>query len=233
MTGSRLVARNAGFATLAAAALCLSGCGGSIWSSGGDSSVSASSTPVASETYPSGPISLTPRQSGDEQAAQNTYAGSLDDAELKKAIERYRITRRRAESPVQVAAADLNGDGRPEALVLFNGADWCSKTGCSFVVFSRESFGYRPVSHSVNVRAPVLMTSGQSAGWRDLIVKTGGSGSPMRVVRLTFAGSGYSANAALQSVVDQQTVANAVQVLGEQAIQSADTDQTPGAIRRP
>ncbi len=123
---------------------------------------------------------------------------SVDEPELRKAIERHRITKKRNESPVEFAGADLNSDGQAEAVVLFTGADWCSPTGCSLVVFAPSQFGYRTVSHTVSVKAPVGVGPGSNAGWRDLIAQSGGGAAPLKTVRLQFTGGGYPVNALLQ-----------------------------------
>src|SRR5208283_5318345 len=66
--------------------------------------------------------------------------------------------------------------------------------GCTLVVFEPSEVGYRPISQTIGVKAPVAAGSGSNAGWRDLIVKTGAN----KIVRLQFTGGGYPANAASQ-----------------------------------
>jgi hypothetical protein len=115
---------------------------------------------------------------------------------LSKAIERLRITKKKKENgPFEQAGADLNSDGRAKALVLFTGPDWCSPQGCTLVVFEPGEVGYRPISQTRGVKAPIAAGPSSNAGWRDLIVKTGGS----KIVRLQFTGGGYPANAAGQA----------------------------------
>jgi hypothetical protein len=134
----------------------------------------------------------------------------IDQNEMRKAIERHRISKKRNESAFEFAGADLNGDGRAEALVLFTGQDWCSPMGCSLVVFQPEEFGFRPISHIVGVKAPVGVAPEGNAGWRDLVVKSGGG--PGRIVRLQFTGGGYPVNAAIQPEVprDQASLSEVV-----------------------
>lgn len=176
------------------------------------------------------PVTLAPRR-GDAPASQGTGSASLtlDQTELRKAVERYRITKQRGESPYEVAAADLNSDGRPEALVLFTGPDWCAKTGCSFVIFQPEAHGYRPVSHSVSVKPPVLVGPGSGSGWRDLIVKTGGGGAPLRDVRLVFTGNGYPGNALLQPEAPREMIAQSQKIMAETVTFTAGGDQGAAA----
>jgi hypothetical protein len=187
-----------------AAILSLGGCGGG---SGG----LLGSSP-ASETE--APIALTPR-SGGAQGPGKALTGEIDKAELRKAIERYRIIKKRSVGRYKTAAADLNGDGRVEAIVLFSGDDWCKKTGCSLVVFQMEQTGFRPVAHVTSAHAPVLVGPGQNYGWRDLIVKTGGGAAPVRQVRLGFTGKGYPRNALLQPEPTGETLSQSQQIMQE------------------
>jgi hypothetical protein len=160
------------------------------------------------------PIALMPKQTASTQGVLTT---GVDETELRKAIDRYRIVKHRSESAYISAGADLNGDGRAEALVLFSGQDWCQNTGCSLVIFQMEQTGYKPVSHIISARAPVGAGPDSSFGWRDLIVKTGGGNAPLRDVRLAFSGRGYPANALLQPEPTRETLAQVQPILAETA----------------
>ncbi|MEJ2124257.1 MAG: hypothetical protein P8Y47_05440 [Alphaproteobacteria bacterium] len=179
--------RAAAMVSAMTAILALGGCGG-----GGGGLLGSS---PASKTE--APIALTPKGGG-AQSTSSTLTGEIDKKELRKAIERYRIIKKRSVGRYKTAAADLNGDGRVEAIVIFSGDDWCKKTGCSLVVFQMERTGFRPVTHVTSAHAPVLVGPDSSYGWRDLIVKTGGGAAPIRKVRLAFTGKGYPRNALLQ-----------------------------------
>ena len=196
--------RGAALITAMAAMLALGGCGG-----GGGGILGSS---PASETE--APIALTPRGGG-AQGSGNTLTGKIDQTELRKAIERYRIIKKRSASRYKSAAADLNGDGRVEAIVLFSGEDWCKKTGCSLVVFQMERTGFRPVTHVTSARAPILVGPGRNYGWRDLIVKTGGGAAPVRQVRLGFTGKGYPRNALLQPEPTGETLSRSQKIMQE------------------
>lgn len=170
--------------------------------------LSSKSEPVTEDT---GPITLAPKQTS--STGNTVLSGNVDENELRKAIDRYRIMKQRGESPYNFANADLNGDGRPEVLVLYSGADWCQKTGCSLVVFQMEQTGYKVVSHIVSAQAPIVVGPDSSFGWRDLIVKTGGGGSPERNARLGFIGKGYPSNALLQPEPTRETLAQSQQIM--------------------
>ncbi|RIA55315.1 hypothetical protein [Dichotomicrobium thermohalophilum] len=165
------------------------------------------------------PVKLAP-PSGESAETRITLA-AVDETELRKAIERYRIKLEREESPVKTAGVDLTGDGQPEALVLFTGADWCVTTGCSFIVFRESETGYEAVSRTTRVRGPVKVGPGSNAGWRDLIVKTGGGAAPIRFVRLGFSGNGYPRNALLQPAPTEDVLAQATDVIPEVPFQAS------------
>jgi hypothetical protein len=147
---------------------------------------------VATETPSDGaavPLALAPAR-----GAPQSIVMEVNQEALTKAIERLRITKKKGESPFDQAGADLNSDGRAKALVLFTGPDWCSPRGCTLVVFEPADIGFKPISQIIGVKAPIAAGPGSNAGWRDLIVKTGGN----KIVRLQFTGGGYPANAAGQ-----------------------------------
>lgn len=176
-------------------------------------------TTVSSPT--AGPVALAPRRDGAAPVAM-----PVKEADLRQAIERHRITKKRNESPVEFAGADLNSDGEAEAIVLFKGPDWCSPTGCSLAVFAPSQFGYRTVSHTVSVKAPVAVGPGSNAGWRDLIVQAGGGAAPLKTVRLQFTGGGYPVNALLQPQPVDEVVSQ-----GEMLIQGGGGAQSAGLPR--
>lgn len=179
----------------------LAGCGAATESDGGGSLTTAA------------PVALTPQRT--DTGGTNALIAPVQEAELRQAIERYRISKNRGEANVDTAGVDLNGDGKPEALVLFAGKDWCLQTGCSLVVFQLEANGYRPVSHVTRVRPPIMVGPDSNFGWSDLLVQTGGGPAPVRTVRLGFTGNGYPGNALLQPEPLIETVSRAQGVLAE------------------
>lgn len=168
----------------------LSGCGGS-----GRSAPSANVTPGTQ-----GPVSLG-GASTQSSTAQPSVVGTLDEALARKAIENYRLSKKRAAGPYLLKGVDLNGNGVSEAVVLFQGKDWCTQTGCSLAVFQKFEHGFRVISRTVRVKPPVEVTATVTNSYRDLLVQTGGGPAPERRVRLQFSGEGYSRNAMLQSEV--------------------------------
>lgn len=148
-----------------------------------------------------GPVQLSGGSGAPGAAIRRSVLGPLDDAKIAKAIENYRLSKKRAKGPYQIAGADLNGDGIREAIVLFQGKDWCTRTGCSLAIFQSFERGFKPISRTVRVKAPVEVADSVTNTYRDLLVQTGGGPAPERRVRLQFSGESYSRNAMLQSEV--------------------------------
>lgn len=193
----------------------LGGCGGG-----------AARAPGMASDAGSRPVQLS-RQ--DRSRGQDSVLAALDEGEVRKAVETYRINKDRAKSPFEFAGADLNGDGVPEAVVLFSGRDWCAATGCSLAILKDGPHGYRPVSRTVRVKPPVVVAPEATNGWRDLFVSTGGAGgAPLRRVRLRFSGSRYTRNAMQEAEIPPD-----VPQFGDVAIEKAagDTAQTSRASR--
>lgn len=140
----------------------------------------------------------------------------VNEGAVRQAIENYRINKKRSPGPVQIVGADLNENGSVEAIVLFAGKDWCTKTGCSLAIFQSGTHGYRVISRTVRVKAPVVIGTDVSNGWHDLLVSTGGAGTaPLRRVRLRFTGGGYARNALLEDEIPPD-----VPQVGDVAIQA-------------
>ena len=114
--------------------------------------------------------------------------------DLYAAIARYAdpLELRWDSTTTRVAWADLNGDGRDDALVALRGADWCGSGGCTLLVFEAmdeidadEMGAFRPAAEISLVAGPVHVAPAGGV-WSDLIV-TGERGA--RVLR--FDGETY------------------------------------------
>lgn len=157
----------------------------------------ASRSPATQLTDTSRPVQL---GRGGSQGA--SVLRPLDESVVRRAIENYRINKKRAAGAYKLVGADLNEDGVAEAVVLFEGKDWCAGTGCSLAILQSGPHGYRPISRTVRVKAPVVISTDRSNGWRDLLVSSGGAGTaPLRRVRLRFTGNGYPRNAMLEEEI--------------------------------
>jgi hypothetical protein len=93
------------------------------------------------------------------------------------------------------ADADLNGDGRKESLIYLTDPDYCGSGGCSLVVLSPSSRGYRVVMRSTVTRLPISLLSTANHGWRDIGVTVGGGGITRAYeARVRFNGRRYPSN---------------------------------------
>ena len=97
-----------------------------------------------------------------------------------------------SETPYAAAFADLNGDGRDEALVSLNSALFCGSGGCALYVFTPEGASWREVAELVVVGAPVRLLATRRSGWRDLAVHVRGGGMDLpREALVRFDGRTY------------------------------------------
>jgi hypothetical protein len=96
---------------------------------------------------------------------------------------------------------DLNGDGRREALVLFNLPHnyWCGWSGCTLAVFGVEDENFVLVSETSRIRGPLFVGGTQTNGWEDIGVRVSGTESPDRNVVLRYDGTAYPENPLDQS----------------------------------
>jgi hypothetical protein len=119
---------------------------------------------------------------------------AIDGADLQKAVHRYKLAAKKKTGTTKVIGADLNGDGIGEALVYFEGDEWCISTGCRLVVFVKGQNGFRKMSEIKRVKLPLVLATSSSEGWRDMIVRSGNTSIGERLVPLRFKGN-YPANA--------------------------------------
>ena len=150
-----------------------------------------------------GPIDLSStkeKEEADQSAALNgensadSVKRAINQADIKKAIHRFRLAAKIDSGTPQIIGADLNGDGVGEGLVLFKGDEWCISTGCTLVIFSKGANGFRQMNKILRVKGPVHVAQKFTNGWRDLIVRTGNAGIGEYYVALKFNGN-YPQNA--------------------------------------
>jgi hypothetical protein len=93
------------------------------------------------------------------------------------------------------AFADLNGDGRDEALVSFQSGLFCGSGGCALYIYTPAGASWREVAELTIVNAPVRLLDTRSRGWRDLAVAVRGGGVDRpREARIAFDGRTYASN---------------------------------------
>ncbi|HYI48540.1 MAG TPA: hypothetical protein VEX35_08755 [Allosphingosinicella sp.] len=93
------------------------------------------------------------------------------------------------------AFADLNGDGRDEALVSLQSGFFCGSGGCALHIYTPQGASWREVAELTIVNAPVRLLNTRSRGWRDLsvLVRGGGIEIPYEA-RIRFDGRTYASN---------------------------------------
>jgi len=131
--------------------------------------------------------------------------------ELSRAVQSYEREHGGADGPAfRWALADLNDDGRDDAIVLLSGPKYCGSGGCTMLVFRGTEQGFILVSASTIVMAPIRVSAKSVEGWRSLIVYSKGKGE----VVLRFSGLRYPADPSLQPAVGRlelEAAASAIQ----------------------
>ncbi len=122
---------------------------------------------------------------------------------------------RTAAHPRLHSLVDLDGDGVSDAVVLLRNRTWCGSGGCTLVVFQGVGKGFRFVSRSTLVKAPVRAASGKSQGWRSLLVRLSGEGARARFALLSFDGQGYPLNPSLAPVAKSGDLAGSEVLIRE------------------
>jgi hypothetical protein len=120
---------------------------------------------------------------------------SRDDA--LRAFLRTTFADARAEWPDTTyvsAFADLNGDGRDEALVSLYSGLFCGSGGCALYIYTPAGGLWREVAAITIVNAPVRLLAARHRGWRDLAVHVSGGGALPREARISFDGRTYASN---------------------------------------
>ncbi len=159
-------------------------------------------------------LSLSPMEGSAQSGLQRLPAGrgadtsgvryerseTTRDAQLERAIRRA-VSRSdsapagESEGRYFYNLVDLNGDGRPEALVYLLGQQFCGTGGCNLLVFQPGSDGYRLLAEISPVNNPIIVSRQRTRGWNDLILYVAGGGITRGYyVRLSFSGRRYPAN---------------------------------------
>lgn len=100
-----------------------------------------------------------------------------------------------AETSYVSAFADLDGDGRDEALVSLHSGLFCGSGGCALYIYTPAGASWREVAELTIVNAPVRLLNTRSGGWRDLAVHVRGGGVEIpHEARMRFDGQTYASN---------------------------------------
>lgn len=127
-------------------------------------------------------------------SATPVLAGDVDI--LEKAIKEW--AKETTAPTFKHAFADLNDDGRDDAVVLITDNQYCGSGGCSFVVFRGAGDGFQKLSSSTITRAPILLLPEKKNGWHTLSVFVAGGGAKSGQVLMRFNGTKYPSNPSTQ-----------------------------------
>jgi hypothetical protein len=92
------------------------------------------------------------------------------------------------------ALADLNGDGIPDAIVLFKGPHNCGSGGCTLEILRGTKQGFEYISGSTISREPIQILAEKRFGWHSFAVSVSGSGAKPCNALMRFNGHKYPLN---------------------------------------
>ncbi len=75
------------------------------------------------------------------------------------------------------ALVDLNGDGIPDAIVLFTGPGNCGSEGCTLEILRGTKRGFEFISRSTISREPIQILAEKHFGWHSFTVSVSGGGA--------------------------------------------------------
>ncbi len=90
--------------------------------------------------------------------------------------------------------ADLNGDGRPEALVYMMSGNFCGSGGCTLFIYTPEQGSFYQHGSTSVTSLPVRALNSRTRGWRDLAVGVSGGGTRARTVLIPHGAITYPDN---------------------------------------
>jgi hypothetical protein len=115
--------------------------------------------------------------------------------EDEAALQAYLKATSKVSYDYQVGWADLNGDGRQDALIRFTSRDFCGSGGCGLEILVREKRGFQSLGAATITRLPIKLLDARHHGWRDFSVFVAGGGIlPGYTARMSFNGKRYPAN---------------------------------------
>jgi hypothetical protein len=103
--------------------------------------------------------------------------------------------------------AELNDDGRFDALVYLTGPDWCGSGGCTLLLFealdeldAAELGVYRPAAEINLVHGPVFVSANRTNEWHDLVLAS--ADGELRTLR--FDGETYPSSPSAGTLMAQR-----------------------------
>ena len=92
------------------------------------------------------------------------------------------------------ALAGLNGDGIPDAIVLFKGLHNCGSGGCTLEILRGTKQGFEYISGSTISREPIQILAEKRFGWHSFTVSVSGGGAKPCNAMMRFNGRKYPLN---------------------------------------
>lgn len=126
-----------------------------------------------------------------EQAVQTPAVEGSDEKRLAAALETIYAGSEGSEQLRYFSGfADLNGDGKRDAVAFVSGADRCVN-GCNFYIFKREGDRFEAMTRIPMTQAPVFILDEKHHDWHDLLVTVSDAEGDDVRQRLRFADDGY------------------------------------------
>ena len=120
-------------------------------------------------------------------------------SELSKSLKQFLRSFYHGKSTKYIASfEDLNGDGKPEAIVYLMGEEWCGSGGCNTLILLGDSDSWKVLSNITITRHPIYVLSNTSNGWHNIGIWVQGGGIQSGYeAELKFDGRTYPANPSL------------------------------------
>jgi hypothetical protein len=134
--------------------------------------------------------------------ARPALEAAADEPAVRAFLQSYFKTKGVEDPSTRYAAAfaDLNGDGRLDALAYVSGRGWCGSGGCKLYVLENLGGAYRIVARTTITRPPISVLHHRTKGWRDISVWVAGGGVlPGHETVLRFDGRTYPGNPSMQA----------------------------------
>jgi hypothetical protein len=115
-----------------------------------------------------------------------------DDVTVRRFLQRFDAD---LKDQYIAAFADLNDDGKMEAIIHLTSTDWCGTGGCTTLVLVRDGDSWRVLTKISITRPPIRVLKTKSNGWHSIGVWAGGGGiQPGYEAELPFNGKTYPSN---------------------------------------
>jgi hypothetical protein len=128
--------------------------------------------------------------------AQAPPRPDASSATAEKSFKRFLQTFDNDRAARYVAAfADLNGDGKSEAVVYLISDKWCGSGGCNTIVLTQDGGSWKILTSIAISRPPIRVLTHTTYGWRSIGVWVQGGGiNPGYEAELRFDRKTYPSN---------------------------------------